>query len=137
MKGIDSVNKVHFRKVHGILLVYDVTDRKTFDNLTKWIHNLKKVLHNYMIWMGYFYLWSGGLSFKSTHCVARQQGRLRSSAKSWYQRSSWGTINCYHRYNVSGNIFYWQVCCKTWLAIFRNQLPHITECDRGELDVYQ
>ena len=43
-RGRDSVNKQHFRKVHGILLVYDVTDRKTFDILPKWIQHLNKVL---------------------------------------------------------------------------------------------
>ena len=43
-KSCDSVDKVHFRKVQGLLLVYDVTNRKTFDNLPKWIQHLKKVL---------------------------------------------------------------------------------------------
>jgi len=45
MKGRNSVTKQHFKKVHGILLVYNVTDRKSFENLPKWIRHLQKVLH--------------------------------------------------------------------------------------------
>ena len=32
-----SLNKIFFQKVQGIILMYDITQRDTFDNLSKWI----------------------------------------------------------------------------------------------------
>ena len=32
-----SLNKIYFQKVQGIILMYDITKRQSFDNLTKWV----------------------------------------------------------------------------------------------------
>ena len=31
----------------GIMLVYDVTHEKSFDNIRNWIRKIEKVIHNY------------------------------------------------------------------------------------------
>ena len=37
-----SLTKSYFRDAHGILLVYDVTDQKSFDDLDLWIKEIKE-----------------------------------------------------------------------------------------------
>ena len=33
----------YYRGAHGIMLVYDITDLKTFDNITRWLGNIQAV----------------------------------------------------------------------------------------------
>ncbi|XP_065882442.1 ras-related protein Rab-10-like isoform X2 [Dysidea avara] len=38
----DAFTKQYFRRAQGILLTYDITNHKSFDNLTKWVQKLKQ-----------------------------------------------------------------------------------------------
>jgi small GTP-binding protein len=42
----DSLSNIHFSKCKGILLVYDVTNQKSFQALDRWILKLKKFQEN-------------------------------------------------------------------------------------------
>lgn len=35
-----TITNSYYRKVQGILLVYDITDRKTFDNIRQWVNQI-------------------------------------------------------------------------------------------------
>ena len=35
-----KINKTYYRNVKGIILVYDITDRQTFDNVTVWMNSI-------------------------------------------------------------------------------------------------
>jgi len=37
-----SITKNYYKGAHGIILIYDVTTRKTFDNVRKWIDTIKE-----------------------------------------------------------------------------------------------
>ena len=37
-----SITKNYYKGAHGIILIYDVTKRKTFDNLKNWIDTIKE-----------------------------------------------------------------------------------------------
>ena len=36
-----SITKQYFRDVHGIILIYDIANRKSFDDLHNWIEDIK------------------------------------------------------------------------------------------------
>lgn len=36
-----TITASYYRGAMGIMLVYDVTSRKTFENITKWMHNIQ------------------------------------------------------------------------------------------------
>jgi len=40
----DAITKQYFRRAQGILLTYDITNQKSFDNLTKWVRKLQQVI---------------------------------------------------------------------------------------------
>jgi len=53
--GVTSTGKIHSRSkmIHtltiifvfqGIMLVYDITQEKTFDNISKWLRNIEEVI---------------------------------------------------------------------------------------------
>ena len=37
-----SITKNYYKGAHGIILIYDITKRKTFDNVTNWINQIKE-----------------------------------------------------------------------------------------------
>ena len=39
----NSITEQYFRRAEGILLVYDITNAKSFDNLNKWMEKLRQV----------------------------------------------------------------------------------------------
>ena len=41
-KILTSENVLHFLGAQGIIIVYDVTDRETFDNVRTWITEIEK-----------------------------------------------------------------------------------------------
>ena len=40
-----SISSAFFRKTHGIIIVYDITDRKSFENIDKWIELITKSIN--------------------------------------------------------------------------------------------
>ena len=38
-----TITKSYFRGAQGILLVYDVTDRQSFDSVVTWVEDIEKV----------------------------------------------------------------------------------------------
>ncbi len=44
-----SITKSFYRHAKGILLVYDVTNSSSFDNISKWLRNVKEVWENFKI----------------------------------------------------------------------------------------
>ena len=38
-----------FRYLQGIMLVYDITQEKTFDNISKWLRNIEEVLSVFVV----------------------------------------------------------------------------------------
>ena len=32
----------YYRGAHGIVIVYDVTDRETFENVSQWMHEIER-----------------------------------------------------------------------------------------------
>lgn len=41
-----SVTKTYFKKANGVLLLYSIIDKKTFDHLGKWLNDIKEKLGN-------------------------------------------------------------------------------------------
>lgn len=41
-----SVTKTYFKKANGVLLLYSIIDKKTFDHLSKWLNDIKDKLGN-------------------------------------------------------------------------------------------
>ena len=37
-----TISKSYYKGAHGIILIYDVTSQKTFDNIKKWLNNIKE-----------------------------------------------------------------------------------------------
>ena len=37
-----AITKNYYKGAHGIILIYDITKRKTFDNVTNWINQIKE-----------------------------------------------------------------------------------------------
>ena len=42
----NTITHSYYRGANGVLLVYDVTDSKSFDNLSKWLRNIEEVCKN-------------------------------------------------------------------------------------------
>jgi len=40
-----TITTSYYRGAMGIMLVYDITSAKTFDNITKWLRNIDEVTH--------------------------------------------------------------------------------------------
>ena len=40
----DAITRQYFRRAQGILLTYDITNQKSFENLTKWVRKLQQVI---------------------------------------------------------------------------------------------
>ena len=40
-----SISNTFFRKTHGIIIVYDITDRKSVENIDKWIELIQKSIN--------------------------------------------------------------------------------------------
>ena len=38
-----TITTSYYRGAMGIMLVYDITNAKTFDNITKWLRNIDEV----------------------------------------------------------------------------------------------
>ena len=41
-----SINKLYFQKVQGIILMYDITDRSTYEKLPKWVEIINEEVYN-------------------------------------------------------------------------------------------
>ena len=41
-----TIAKSYYKGAHGIILIYDVTNRKTFDNIRKWLNQIKDEASN-------------------------------------------------------------------------------------------
>lgn len=41
----DAITKQYFRRAQGILLAYDITNQKSFNNLQIWINKLQQVCY--------------------------------------------------------------------------------------------
>lgn len=41
-----SIIKLYFRNIDGVIIVYDVTNRKSFENISNWIHKIKTYSDN-------------------------------------------------------------------------------------------
>ena len=41
-----TIAKSYYKGAHGIILIYDVTNRKTFDNIRKWLNQIKDEVSN-------------------------------------------------------------------------------------------
>ena len=37
---------------HGIIIVYDVTDRDSFENVRQWMHEIERLISELMIFVG-------------------------------------------------------------------------------------
>ena len=35
-----TLTSTYYRTAHGIIIVYDVTDRDSFDNVSQWMHEI-------------------------------------------------------------------------------------------------
>ena len=46
-----SLNKSQFHKVQGIILMYDITERDSFDNVTKWLDLINQTVTNKAIFL--------------------------------------------------------------------------------------
>eukprot|EP01097_Dermamoeba_algensis_P004451 TRINITY_DN2900_c0_g1_i2.p1 TRINITY_DN2900_c0_g1~~TRINITY_DN2900_c0_g1_i2.p1 ORF type:complete len:673 (-),score=186.12 TRINITY_DN2900_c0_g1_i2:155-2173(-) len=46
-----SITKSYYRGANGVVLVYDVTDRRSFDHLTNWVSEVKESNPSYMTWL--------------------------------------------------------------------------------------
>ena len=59
-----TITTAYYRGAMGILLVYDVTNKKTFDNITNWLRNIEEhaaegveqLLVGNKVWKFYFFL---------------------------------------------------------------------------------
>ena len=40
-KGLGNIPKTFYRGAHGIILAYDVTDKKSFENVKEWIKRIE------------------------------------------------------------------------------------------------
>ena len=38
-----TITTSYYRGAMGIMLVYDITNQRTFDNISKWLHNIDEV----------------------------------------------------------------------------------------------
>jgi len=39
----DTITTSYYRGAMGIMLVYDITNQRTFDNISKWLSNIDEV----------------------------------------------------------------------------------------------
>lgn len=39
----ETLTAQYYRRAHGIMLVYDITQEATFTNVTKWLRNIEEV----------------------------------------------------------------------------------------------
>ena len=42
----NAINKNLFQKVQGVIIMYDITNRSSFDNISKWLHLLSQSVSN-------------------------------------------------------------------------------------------
>jgi len=42
LERFKAITTAYYRGVHGVLIVYDVSNRETFNNIDKWINNINK-----------------------------------------------------------------------------------------------
>lgn len=47
-----------FQYLQGIMLVYDITQEKTFDNISKWVRNIEEVLSVFVVNENHFSTYS-------------------------------------------------------------------------------
>ena len=45
-----TITTSYYRGAMGIMLVYDITSVKTFDNIAKWLRNIDEVSPNWATW---------------------------------------------------------------------------------------
>ena len=43
----ETLTSQYYRRAQGILLVYDLTDRKSFENTSKWLRSIQEVRELY------------------------------------------------------------------------------------------
>lgn len=41
-----TITTAYYRGAMGIMLVYDITNEKSFDNIKNWIRNIEEVMNN-------------------------------------------------------------------------------------------
>ena len=48
----ETLTSQYYRRAQGILLVYDLTDRKSFENTSKWLRSIQEVSKLKIMWEG-------------------------------------------------------------------------------------
>ena len=46
----ETLTSQYYRRAQGILLVYDLTDRKSFENTSKWLRSIQEVSKLKIMW---------------------------------------------------------------------------------------
>uniref|UniRef100_A0A8B9IAC0 small monomeric GTPase n=1 Tax=Anser brachyrhynchus TaxID=132585 RepID=A0A8B9IAC0_9AVES len=47
-----TITTAYYRGAVGIILVYDITDEKSFENIQNWMKSIKEVAPHYLLWAG-------------------------------------------------------------------------------------
>lgn len=70
-----TITTAYYRGSHGVILVYDITNRKTFESVTNWMTQLSKHSHKDVI----IYLVGNKCDNEDKRCVSYEEGLERAT----------------------------------------------------------